>query len=56
MTPAYGTRSELHPLDDGSFAVDDPASPERIGFDLAIDGTMQRLSWGGWSWYRSSMD
>jgi CubicO group peptidase (beta-lactamase class C family) len=56
MTPAYGSEERLYPLEDGSFALDDPASPERITFDLPIAGAMQRLTWCGWSWYRSAMD
>ena len=55
-TPGYGTEERLHPLPDGSFAIDDPSSPERIVFDEPIDGVPHRVTWAGWSSYRSSMD
>lgn len=55
-TPASGTEDELFALGDRRFAVGEPDSPERIGFDLVVEGAAQRLRWSGWSWYRSSMD
>jgi len=54
--PAYGTEDRLHPLENGSFAVEEPTSPERIRFDLEAGGLTHRLTWSGWSWYRSTMD
>jgi CubicO group peptidase (beta-lactamase class C family) len=48
-----GSEDELHPLGDGSFAIGEADSPERLRFDMEVDGRTQRLSSSGTSWYRS---
>jgi D-alanyl-D-alanine carboxypeptidase len=44
---------ELVPLDDGSFAVDDPSSPRRVRFDGDVDGLSAVTDFNGGRWYRS---
>jgi D-alanyl-D-alanine carboxypeptidase len=44
---------ELVPLDDGSFAVGDPAVPRRIRFEGDVDGMAAVTVFSGGRWYRS---
>jgi D-alanyl-D-alanine carboxypeptidase len=44
---------ELVPIDDGSFAVDDPASPRRVRFEGDLDGMSAVTIFNGGRWYRS---
>jgi CubicO group peptidase (beta-lactamase class C family) len=44
---------DLVPLEDGSFAVGDPAIPRRIRFEGDIDGMSAVVVFNGGRWYRS---
>jgi hypothetical protein len=44
---------ELTPLDDGSFAVGDPASPRRVRFEGDVGGMTAVTVFDGGRWYRS---
>ena len=53
IDPAAG-EEPMHPLPDGSFRIgDDPRSPERISFDMVIDGKAVRASVAGGFLHRS---
>jgi D-alanyl-D-alanine carboxypeptidase len=44
---------ELVPLDDGSFAVDDPALPRRVRFEGDVNGVTAVTVFNGGRWFRS---
>ena len=51
--PAYGSEDPLTPLDDGSFAGEDPAIPHRWRFENVIDGRAMSVWHDGGRLYRS---
>jgi hypothetical protein len=46
-------QGELVPLDDGSFAVEEPALPRRIRFEGDLNGSSAVAVLNGGRWYRS---
>lgn len=51
--PAWPEEHELTPLDDGSFAVGDPALPRRLRFEGDAAGRAIVAEYNGGRWYRS---
>lgn len=54
--PAYGAEHPLTPLEDGSFAGEDPAIPQRWRFEDVVDGRAMSVWLDGGRLYRSFED
>ncbi|MGZ5128957.1 MAG: serine hydrolase domain-containing protein [Actinomycetota bacterium] len=53
LSPPDGVEERLTPLDDGSFAVGEPATPQRLTFLDEIEGVTTILGFNGGRWYRA---
>ncbi len=53
LFPAYGTEERLTLLEDGSFAVGEPHTPQRLRFSDEVDGVPTTVTFNGGRWYRA---
>ena len=53
LSPPDGVEERLAPLDDGSFAVGEPRTPQRVTFLDEIEGVTTTVGFNGGRWYRA---
>jgi D-alanyl-D-alanine carboxypeptidase len=53
LDPPHGVEERLTPLEDGSFAVGDPGTPQRLRFLDEVEGVTMVVGFNGGRWYRA---